>query len=713
MLHLFLPASDMLVQKRDTLYEARCSKGSDADKKTTKKRPLRRFLDEEDDLDSWFHMEGKCISRSSDASGPLSPEKASQIPLETNLPLHFLRIMDGHVFLDVEPWYKTADFSLVDISSLDVILISSPESMLGLPLLTRSGNFTGKIYATSVTAKLGQLIMEELVCMHAEYIQNFGSSSPEFKPSWLNPPAFQDYPASFKKALVDDDGVGRANWHLLYRKKDIQACMDQIRCVHYDEEISIYDCLCIKASSSGFELGASNWVISGARCLSYFSASDLTSGHSMALNVASHIKSEVFLFSDLKSNNTDGYDEDLTSCSVKGICENKDKDYPVETKSLSGRCCGGVVHDLLEVSKVVLETILFRGSVLVLVNGIGELMETLEVISQALDNSNLSDVPLFFVSPVAEEILVYTNTIPEWLSAERQEKLYAGEALFRHVELLQQGRLHQLSALCSQETVKVWREPCVVFALNWGLRMGPAIPLMLKWRQDPRCLLVMPETGMTRLALAPFQPVQMKVLHYCRRKLGEMEVSAIIEKMKPELFLVPETMKGEFPSLGDSDSRASRNDIVFYNMWDILTIPAPRYTEADMMAEVACTVHPRQLDSGHSVGKVKVRIQQRGGKWLLDLPKLSQESDDALTEKETICWGTVEVTKLMDILQGNGLCCELHSEGHRNNSEHRIVVTTPSPATVELGLQYTIIETNDLVLRKLITDAVRSLLTFI
>lgn len=34
-----------------------------------------------------------------------------------------------------------------------------------------------------------------------------------------------------------------------------------------------------------------------------------------------------------------------------------------------------------------------------------------------------SNTPLFFVSPFAEEILVYANTVPEWLCAARQEKV--------------------------------------------------------------------------------------------------------------------------------------------------------------------------------------------------------------------------------------------------------------------------------------------------
>ena len=32
-------------------------------------------------------------------------------------------------------------------------------------------------------------------------------------------------------------------------------------------------------------------------------------------------------------------------------------------------------------------------------------------------------IPIFFVASVAEELLVYTNTVPEWLCTARQEKV--------------------------------------------------------------------------------------------------------------------------------------------------------------------------------------------------------------------------------------------------------------------------------------------------
>jgi integrator complex subunit 9 len=59
------------------------------------------------------------------------------------------------------------------------------------------------------------------------------------------------------------------------------------------------------------------------------------------------------------------------------------------------------------------------------------------------------DIPMKYISPAAEEMLAYGNTVPEWLCPSRQEKLYAGEPLFGYVELVREEQLCGFKALHS------------------------------------------------------------------------------------------------------------------------------------------------------------------------------------------------------------------------------------------------------------------------
>lgn len=55
------------------------------------------------------------------------------------------------------------DFSLIDLSTIDVLLISNSSNMLALPYLTEYTNFKGTIYATEPTIQIGRHFMKELV----------------------------------------------------------------------------------------------------------------------------------------------------------------------------------------------------------------------------------------------------------------------------------------------------------------------------------------------------------------------------------------------------------------------------------------------------------------------------------------------------------------------------------------------------------------------
>ncbi|XP_075644960.1 uncharacterized protein LOC142615944 [Castanea sativa] len=60
-------------------------------------------------------------------------------------------------------------------------------------------------------------------------------------------------------------------------------------------------------------------------------------------------------------------------------------------------------------------------SVLIPINRLGTLLQLLEQISASLESSTLK-VPIYVISSIAEELLAYTNVIPECLCKERQEK---------------------------------------------------------------------------------------------------------------------------------------------------------------------------------------------------------------------------------------------------------------------------------------------------
>ncbi|KAH8950895.1 hypothetical protein BDL97_10G109700 [Sphagnum fallax] len=418
--------------------------------------------------------------------------------------LSFLKENSGQVLIEGEPWYKTAELGLVEVALLDAVVVSNPLGLLGLPFLTKNPDFSAKIYMTEATAKIGQLMMEELVNMHAEFIQVHGRSRDGQLPSWLNVSTLDTLPAILRDSIVGRSLAGRSNWHLLYNKADIRDCMAMVHRLHYGEEANIDGCLKIKPSSSGLGIGASNWTISGARrSVAYIAGSLVTANSVKAFDLPALEGSQILLFGDVEfaDESSTSVEEKVTSgdmeVDIRPVVDGLQIDsgvigveqpaparqsstgsgsshrlttatsgsLPSTTacnRSLSSIAIGGSVKppsvspvgaptlsserggnrgsgevsgalrpdttasdvrpQVAAVCKAAVETVRRGGSVLIPSSPFPILLELLDEMAVQLASVNLTDIPIKYISPAAEEMLAYGNTVPEWLCPSRQEK---------------------------------------------------------------------------------------------------------------------------------------------------------------------------------------------------------------------------------------------------------------------------------------------------
>lgn len=73
-----------------------------------------------------------------------------------------------------------------------------------------------KIYATEATARLGQLMMEDLVAMHLEFRQFYGPEESGC-PQWMKWEALEVLPLQLKEIALGEDGSEIGSWMPLYR----------------------------------------------------------------------------------------------------------------------------------------------------------------------------------------------------------------------------------------------------------------------------------------------------------------------------------------------------------------------------------------------------------------------------------------------------------------------------------------------------------------
>lgn len=173
----------------------------------------------------------------------------------------------------------------------------------------------------------------------------------------------------------------------------------------------------ISPVSSGFCLGSSNWVISsGQEKISYISGSSTLTTHPRPINQSALKNSDVVILSGLTQAphvNPDG--KKVVETAKKSRYSNKNTHFFylfAFPTGMLGELCMNVGMTLRN-----------GGSVLIPSYPSGVVYDLFECLSASLDSHGLTQVPMFFISPVADASLAYSNILAEWLSSVKQNKV--------------------------------------------------------------------------------------------------------------------------------------------------------------------------------------------------------------------------------------------------------------------------------------------------
>ncbi|KAK8630137.1 hypothetical protein V6N13_078947 [Hibiscus sabdariffa] len=522
------------------------------------------------------------------------------------------KTLDANDLVRAEPWYKTVkNLHLWDPSFIDVVLISSPMGMLGLPFLTLSKDFSAKIYVTEATARIGQLMMEDLVSMHMELKQFYGPGDASF-PRWMKWEDLEILPSELKKIALGKYCEELGAWMPLYSAVDVKDCMKKVQTLKYAEEACYNGTLIIRPFSSGLEIGTCNWTISGPK---------------------------------------------------------RNKIWRMMILALIQLL---ILHQTL------------GGSVLVPIDRLGIVLCLLEEISLLLESSSLK-VPIYIISSVAEELLAFTNIIPEWLCKHRQEKLFSGEPLFAHVKLIKEGKIHLFPAVHSIELLTNWQEPCIVFCPHWSLRLGPVVHLLRYWCLDPNSLLILESGVDANLALLPFKPMEMKVLQ-CSFLSGMslQKVQPLLKTLQPKLLLFPKELRCKIQI-------SEANTIFRYSENETLRIPTSKEsTEIDIATDLASKLRWKPLK--------KETITRLDGELVMDQGKHRLLSGfrpaDSKQQRLLLHWGSPDLKGLLTELSKMGITGtvkKVSDEAEPENAAGIIDIVGPEKALIDVRETGTVI----------------------
>ncbi|XP_051831698.1 integrator complex subunit 9 isoform X2 [Sminthopsis crassicaudata] len=552
-----------------------------------------------------------------------------------------LKECSGHVFVDSVPEFCLPETELIDLSTVDVILISNYHCMMALPYITEHTGFTGTVYATEPTVQIGRLLMEELV--------NFIERVPKAQSAslWKNKEVQRLLPAPLK------DAVEVSTWRRCYTMQEVNSALSKIQLVGYSQKIELFGAVQVTPLSSGYALGSSNWIIqSHYEKVSYVSGSSLLTTHPQPMDQTSLKNSDVLILTGLTQ---------IPTANPDGMV---------------GEFCSNLAL-----------TVRNGGNVLIPCYPSGVIYDLLECLYQYIDSAGLSNVPFYFISPVANSSLEFAQIFAEWLCHNKQTKVYLPEPPFPHAELIQTNKLKHYPSIHGDFSNE-FKQPCVVFTGHPSLRFGDVVHFMELWGKSSLNTVIFTEPDFSYLdALAPYQPLAMKCI-YCPidTRLNFIQVSKLLKevqmrKLRPErrrdspkvaqpLHVVcPEQYTQPPPA------QAHRMDLVIdcqppamsYRRAEVLALPFKRrYEKIEIMPELADSLVPLEIKPGISLATVSAVLHTKDNKHVLQAPprpiqppaskKRKRVSDDIPDCKllKPLLSGSIPVDQFVQTLEKHG-----------------------------------------------------------
>ncbi|XP_072490917.1 integrator complex subunit 9 isoform X4 [Notamacropus eugenii] len=602
-----------------------------------------------------------------------------------------LKECSGHVFVDSVPEFCLPETELIDLSTVDVILISNYHCMMALPYITEHTGFTGTVYATEPTVQIGRLLMEELV--------NFIERVPKAQSAslWKNKEVQRLLPAPLK------DAVEVSTWRRCYTMQEVNSALSKIQLVGYSQKIELFGAVQVTPLSSGYALGSSNWIIqSHYEKVSYVSGSSLLTTHPQPMDQASLKNSDVLILTGLTQ---------IPTANPDGMV---------------GEFCSNLAL-----------TVRNGGNVLVPCYPSGVIYDLLECLYQYIDSAGLSNIPFYFISPVANSSLEFAQIFAEWLCHNKQTKVYLPEPPFPHAELIQTNKLKHYPSIHGDFS-NDFKQPCVVFTGHPSLRFGDVVHFMELWGKSSLNTVIFTEPDFSYLdALAPYQPLAMKCI-YCPidTRLNFIQVSKLLKEVQmrklrperrrdsPKFTQVPLHVVCPEQYTQPPPAQSHRMDLMIdcqppamsYRRAEVLALPFKRrYEKIEIMPELADSLVPLEIKPGISLATVSAVLHTKDNKHVLQAPprpsqppaskKRKRVSDDIPDCKllKPLLSGSIPVDQFVQTLEKHGFSdvkVEDTAKGH-------IVLLQEAETLIQIEDDSThIICDNDEVLRVRLRDLV-------
>ena len=156
--------------------------------------------------------------------------------------------IDGEDFIDNAPTkFQMRHLNVIDISDVDIVLVSSFNDLYGLPFITRLPDFKGKVMMTQPIAQIGYHLVMEFVIQNTKRNLKRGGECEFLKHEKLH--------EVFARLGIEE-------WQELYTVEEVEECFNKhVTPLSFNENFAFDNLISVTAVSSGYHIGSSNWFL--------------------------------------------------------------------------------------------------------------------------------------------------------------------------------------------------------------------------------------------------------------------------------------------------------------------------------------------------------------------------------------------------------------------------------------------------------------------
>ncbi|ORZ02171.1 beta-lactamase-like protein [Syncephalastrum racemosum] len=304
----------------------------------------------------------------------------------------------------------------VDINSINLVLISNSDTMLGLPFLTEYMGYKGKIVAVEPAIEFARHRMEELVAYYGRSESGSGIH-PEMASHFSQLGGMAD------KCTLD-------GWRSIYTLTDIDAALKKVQPVRYGEQLSLFNVIQYEARKSGMSLGSANWLLQtvNSKIVLVNASSALRDRHPAPIDFDIMDNADVVLVSGAQMSNPSDRGDAYTTSIKKVLAK--------------------TAH-----------TLHMGGNVLLPISTMNAVFDWLPRLSKHLDSID-TPRPIYLLGVSASKSIKYGNISGEWMTQVQHERMFASE---KPLEIVDGATVHVFNDLAALSRIEL-RHPCVVIA---------------------------------------------------------------------------------------------------------------------------------------------------------------------------------------------------------------------------------------------------------